>query len=424
MTPARKAPGAEPQSAVLVTARIAGQERPHRLFLVEQFSLSGGLARAEDSLSLPAPDDLRPVTTRPARIDKFFLDLTGLSGYWFSDLQGVPAIPDWQYCWQFMERSDLVDLRLLLAIFFPTLAARSLSDLTAAFRLEFDASPELRLQRLIEICESKARSLSRGQLRQLKKHSASTKAPWSAWIDQLKPSATATEFDIDATWFSDLDRYSALTDGETLSPEQTSDLLADREQGEKLIEGFELRQGQARYASAVSKALQSEQFLLAEAATGTGKSIGYLLPTVAAIQATKSRAIVVTRTKSLQGQLFLSDLRKLRRLLPPGFKAALLKGIANYLCLLRYKSWLGEVDSNLTSEQVQAQLALQIWQEETASGDLAEVELLTRAEADVLTAQVTIDEQGCLGQHCPYYLECYAFRARRRAQKSDLVITN
>lgn len=422
MTPARRAPLAEPEPQVLVTARVAGQERSHRLFLIEKFSLVGGKVRAEDSLSLPEPDDLRPATPRTARIDKFFLDLSGVAGYWFSDIPVLPELDEWQRCWKYLERSDLVELRQLLGIFFPTLAARSLDDLTAAFRLSPQDESESRLQQIVEICESKARSLSRGQLRQLRKHSASLETPLSAWIEKLKPSATATEFDIDTAWFTDLDRHSALTEGETVEPEQVSKLLADQSLGESLIDGFELRQGQSRYAAAVSKALDTEQFLLAEAATGTGKSIGYLLPTIVASQATKSRAVVVTRTKSLQGQLFTADLRKLKKLLPPGFKTALLKGIANYLCLLRYNSLIGEIDIDQTPEQ--ALLALQIWKEETASGDLAEVELLARNEADKLSAQVTIDEQGCLGQNCPYYKECYAFRARRRAQKSDLVITN
>lgn len=424
MTPSRKAPGAEPQPAVLVTARLVGRERSAKLLLIERFSLSGLQTRPEDSLTLPAPDPDRPPVSQTTRIESFFTNVAESRGYWYSDIKGLPPNKEWNTAWKFLENSDLVELRQLLTILFPTLTARTVTGLSRAFKLEDIPEEAAQLTRLIEIAESKAHSLSRGQLRQLKKRAALLKNPLSEWAESLQPSATSTDFDLDPTYFSDLDRYSALTNGEAPAPEHASDVLSDAELGTRLIDGFELRKGQARYAAAVSNALRTGQFLLAEAATGTGKSIGYLLPTIAATYANESRAVIVTRTKPLQGQLFLNDLRKLHKLLPPGFKVALLKGLANYLCLLRYKSFQSDPEIEANPDAVAALMALQIWQEETASGDLSEVELLSRVEAESVTAQVTIDERGCLGQGCPYYKECYAFRARRRAQKSDLVITN
>jgi ATP-dependent DNA helicase DinG len=394
------------------------------MLLFERFVLRGGTPHAEESLPLPEPDISRPLATQRSRIESFFLNLAGTAGFHYSDIRALPKIKEWQTAWKYFEKSDLLDLRLLLSIFFPTLSAESLPDLARAFRLSNDLDDAASLGALTEIVESKARGLARGQLRLLKKQAAGLTSPLSSWINALKPSATATEFDTDSTCFTNLDRYNALTDGRTLTPEAATDLLADPELGAKSIDGFELRKGQSRYATAVRRALMSDSVLLAEAATGTGKSIGYLLPTVAVAQATESRAVLVTRTKSLQGQLFTSDLRMIRKLLPPGFKVALLKGIANYLCLLRYKSLPGEGQFDADEATAATRMALIIWEKETTSGDLSEVTLLSSSAADSLATELAVDERGCLGQNCPYYRECYAFRARRRAQQSDLVITN
>jgi ATP-dependent DNA helicase DinG len=139
-----------------------------------------------------------------------------------------------------------------------------------------------------------------------------------------------------------------------------------------LIAGYEVRRGQAKYAEAVLNGMVNEQIVLVEAATGTGKSIGYLLPAIAQCYEEKSRAVVVTRTKSLQEQLFRSDLRKIRALVPSGMKIALLKGLANYLCLLKYKQFLSELTLASGALTPEYMAALVVWVADTKSGDLTE----------------------------------------------------
>ena len=179
-----------------------------------------------------------------------------------------------------------------------------------------------------------------------------------------------------------------------------------------------------RYAETILKGMEEEQVVLVEAATGTGKSIGYLLPAIASCREEESRAVVVTRTKSLQEQLFRSDLQKIKAIIPTGMKIAVLKGLANYLCLLKYKQFLSDLTlatDKLTPEHV---AALVVWETDTKSGDLTETEIFDRPDSEALLAKITLDEATCLGKDCSFFSDCYAYRARKNAARSSIVITN
>ncbi|NAZ78122.1 DEAD/DEAH box helicase, partial [Kineococcus sp. T13] len=99
--------------------------------------------------------------------------------------------------------------------------------------------------------------------------------------------------------------------------------------------GGESRPQQERLAAAVEHALAQRRHLLAQAGTGTGKTLGYLVP----VLARGERAVVSTATKQLSEQVVTEDLPLLARLLPRvggrTFTYALLKGRANYACLAR-----------------------------------------------------------------------------------------
>ena len=104
-------------------------------------------------------------------------------------------------------------------------------------------------------------------------------------------------------------------------------LLAEHE------DGFVEREVQQQLAQAVAQAIDDRATLVAEAGTGVGKTFAYLVP----VLLSQRRAIVSTATKSLQDQLFLRDIPRLRDALQLPVSVALLKGRSSYLCLHRMK---------------------------------------------------------------------------------------
>lgn len=115
--------------------------------------------------------------------------------------------------------------------------------------------------------------------------------------------------------------------------------------------GFEYRPEQQRLAVAVAQALESEGALLAEAGTGVGKSLAYLIPAVRFALAEGRKAIISTHTINLQEQLFHKDIPTAAKALGVSFRAALLKGRANYLCRTRLKRALEQSDDLFNQDE-------------------------------------------------------------------------
>src|SRR6187399_3348649 len=107
------------------------------------------------------------------------------------------------------------------------------------------------------------------------------------------------------------------------------------------VPDFEPREGQRQMASAVAGALQDGGVLLAEAGTGTGKTLAYLVPAILSGQ----RVLVSTGTKNLQEQIYFKDIPALIDALGVTFTATLMKGRSNYLCLQRFQAIDGTYES-------------------------------------------------------------------------------
>ncbi len=184
--------------------------------------------------------------------------------------------------------------------------------------------------------------------------------------------------------------------------------------------GFMPRPQQDLLAQRVAQALQMREALVAEAGTGVGKTFAYLVPLLLAGR----RALVSTATKSLQDQLFLRDLPRLRDALGVPVRMALLKGRASYLCRWRLRqAELGAPGSHLPDRfAVRALHRVSQWAQATRSGDLAEIEGLD--DRSPVIPLVTSTRDNCLGTECPEYRACHVMQARREAMAADLVVVN
>ena len=180
---------------------------------------------------------------------------------------------------------------------------------------------------------------------------------------------------------------------------------------------YEDRPAQRDMATAVATALAEERVLLAEAGTGTGKTLAYLVPALLS----GKRVVVSTGTRALQDQITRHDIPLLEELMPRQFTAVTLKGVSNYLCLRK----LGDraTVASLRTEEARRDFdIITDWARETATGDRAEVAAVAD-DAPVWSA-VTNTPDTRLGPRCPFYEQCFVTRARRRAEKADIIVIN
>ncbi len=181
--------------------------------------------------------------------------------------------------------------------------------------------------------------------------------------------------------------------------------------------GFMPRAAQDEMAARIAQALEQRESLVAEAGTGVGKTFAYLVP----LLLSGRRALVSTATKSLQDQLFLRDLPRLRDALGVPARLALLKGRASYLC--RWRLQQAETGSQLPDRfAVRALQRVVVWAQSTRSGDMAELDGLD--ERSPVIPLVTSTRDNCLGTECPEHRNCHVMHARRDAMAADLVVVN
>lgn len=179
------------------------------------------------------------------------------------------------------------------------------------------------------------------------------------------------------------------------------------------------RNGQVQYAESVAGALATEEIRLLEAGPGTGKTIGYLVPLLLALAHGEGRAVVSTRTRALQEQLWRRDLPFLLDQLGVDIACALLKGRENYLCMRR----LEVVRHQLVAREVL--IPLLSWAAQTGTGDLDEIAGLQASSAgqEVLRQLPDIPYR-CGGWTCPFWNRCPSRLARDKARAARLVVVN
>ena len=185
----------------------------------------------------------------------------------------------------------------------------------------------------------------------------------------------------------------------------------------KVISGYLPRSSQLEMAVSIADSIATKNNLIAEAGTGTGKTFAYLVPAILS----GKQVIISTGTKNLQDQLFNKDLPVVRKAIDKPFKAALLKGRANYLCIYRLENALNS-SFGFNKEDAQALAHIKVWSKQTKVGDISEISDVE--EGDPVWAQATSTVDNCLGQECPDYADCFLAKARKKAQESEVVVVN
>ncbi|WP_326545835.1 ATP-dependent DNA helicase [Mycolicibacterium sp. ND9-15] len=189
-------------------------------------------------------------------------------------------------------------------------------------------------------------------------------------------------------------------------------------------------------ARAVANAFETGEHLAVQAGTGTGKSLAYLVPAIARAVDADEPVVVSTATIALQRQLVDRDLPRLAEslagALPREPEFALLKGRGNYLCLNKIHNGSATEPDDRAQEELFVPVAssalgrdvqrLIAWSSDTDTGDRDD---LTPGVPDRSWSQVSVSARECLGAaRCPFGTDCFAEKAREKAGRADVIVTN
>lgn len=217
----------------------------------------------------------------------------------------------------------------------------------------------------------------------------------------------------------------ALESTETITPldaDELAALISPEGPFARSFAGYEHRPQQIEMLRAVCEAFSTPSHLLVEAGTGTGKSLAYLLPAIRFAMQNGRRVVISSNTINLQDQLFQKDIPDIQQIEALSFRAALLKGRTNYLCLRRLEAL--RRSRQLSENQTRVLAKVLLWLPQTESGDRAELLLIN--EENQVWGQIESSAETCLGDRCPYMQgrECFFYRARGKAHRAHLIVVN
>lgn len=190
------------------------------------------------------------------------------------------------------------------------------------------------------------------------------------------------------------------------------------------LRNFEVRKEQYNMAKCIKKALIENKKALIEAGTGTGKTIAYLLPLMLYALQNDLKVIVSTNTINLQEQLITKDIPLLNKIINKNFNYEIVKGKGNYLCKRKMYNLNLNVNNKDSEEEKNEKILLQKymkWDEITETGDKTE---LKEEIPYKIWEKINCESDLCNGSKCPYYNDCYFFKARKNINNSNLLIVN
>lgn len=191
----------------------------------------------------------------------------------------------------------------------------------------------------------------------------------------------------------------------------------------KLFPHFEYRQEQVELTQYITAALSDGLHIMAEAGTGVGKSLAYLIPAALWAYQNNTRVVISTNTINLQDQLINKDIPDVQEALNLPIKASVLKGRNNYLCPRRLEALRRRGPE--TPDEVRVIAKMLIWLGETEEGDLSEINIVGPTER-AIWGRISASDEGCstemclrrMGGICPFY------RAKQAAHDAHILIVN
>lgn len=203
--------------------------------------------------------------------------------------------------------------------------------------------------------------------------------------------------------------------------ENKKTLLPEGQVARGMGDKYELRQEQLQMLESVTTAFNNNEISLIEAGTGTGKTLSYLVPAVNWALKNEERVVISTNTINLQEQLIDKDIPLLYDAFDDDFKYSLVKGMRNYLCLLRTETIQDGLFEMADEDEVGSIDDILEWAKITEDGSLSD---LNFTPPDSVWEKVSAESDSCLRARCPYYSRCFFYKSRREIASSQLLIVN
>lgn len=194
----------------------------------------------------------------------------------------------------------------------------------------------------------------------------------------------------------------------------------------KMYETFEPRAEQVEMSCEVRDAIASSTNRVIEAGTGVGKSVAYLVPLVAAAKENNITVGVATKSNNLADQLMYHELPKLSDAIEGGISYCALKGFDHYPCLRKLERLARSTAEIKTdrdpADTLTAIAVIYAFACQSPSGDLDALGIRWKS---VNRQDLTTGSRECARRLCPFFPDaCLVHGARRRAARSDVVVTN
>ena len=184
---------------------------------------------------------------------------------------------------------------------------------------------------------------------------------------------------------------------------------------------FEYRAEQEELSAKVAEALEDDRLLVAEAATGVGKSLAYLVPAMMHALDNGRKAIISTHTINLQEQLLQKDLPIVEKIVGQDIDAVLLKGRGNYLCPQRLRAAMRQTGDLFNTNEVDQLNRIREWAEETDDGSLSDLGFMPDMK---VWSQVRSESRICTPRRCGVPGQCFYQDVRRRIARANVIVVN
>jgi len=198
-------------------------------------------------------------------------------------------------------------------------------------------------------------------------------------------------------------------------------LMPEGPVAKKLGKNFEHRKEQIKVLNETARSFNEDSIVLIEAGTGTGKTFSYLIPAIKWALKNNERVVVSTNTINLQEQLIGKDIPMLKEAIQENFTYSLVKGMRNYLCILR----AGAVDDGqqelIEDEESDEIKNILEWAKTTSDGSLSDLSFSPKPN---VWDKVSAESDSCIRSKCPHYADCFFFKKRREVSAAQLLIVN
>ncbi len=189
----------------------------------------------------------------------------------------------------------------------------------------------------------------------------------------------------------------------------------------KLGKSFEHRKEQIKVLNETAKAFNDDSIALIEAGTGTGKTFSYLIPSIKWAIQNNERVVISTNTINLQEQLIGKDIPMLEQSINEDFTYSLVKGMRNYLCLLRAEAVDDGQQELIEDDETDEIKNIIEWSKTTTDGSLSDLSFSPKQNT---WDKVSAESESCIRSKCPHYAECFFFKKRREISAAQLLIVN